>query len=134
MARVLSVAFAPNVTVRVEGDGTSPEVLLDAAQLEQIVMNLARNARDAMPSGTLTITTATDGPACAITVADTGCGFSPDARAHAFEPFFTTKPEGKGTGLGLATVHRIVTAAGGTIQLDSRPGTGTRIKISLPRL
>jgi two-component system, cell cycle sensor histidine kinase and response regulator CckA len=123
-------------------------VKVDPGYLVQVLMNLAVNARDAMPrGGTLEIATrrvfvddlqvrrhpgATTGPAVEVSVADTGCGIAPDALAHIFEPFFTTKEQGKGTGMGLAVVHGIVEQAGGFIEVDSNVGQGTMFRVYLP--
>lgn len=125
-------------------------VKADSALLEQIVMNLVVNARDAMPKGgKLTIETAvTDldhtpayhisprapGPYVRLSVADCGCGMTPEVQAHMFEPFFTTKEEGKGTGLGLSTVFGIVTQGGGGLDVTSEVGKGTRFDVYLPRV
>ncbi|HEX6964672.1 MAG TPA: PAS domain S-box protein [Gemmatimonadaceae bacterium] len=113
-------------------------VFADRTQLEQVLMNLAVNARDAMPNGgTLTIEVGTtpaagDAWAATLVVSDTGMGMPPDVAARAFEPFFTTKPLGQGTGLGLATVHGIVEQSGGTVRVSSDEGQGTTFTITLP--
>jgi hypothetical protein len=117
------VSFAPDL----------PRVRLDAGQLEQIVLNLAVNARDAMPEGGhLLVTTRRAGSQVHLEVRDTGAGMSEEVRLRAFEPFFTTKPKGEGTGLGLAIVHGIVTTAGGSVTIESSPGRGTTFRIALP--
>jgi signal transduction histidine kinase len=118
-------------------------VKADPGQMEQILVNLAVNARDAMPGGgTLTIDTDNvalggdsglpSGRYVRIRVEDTGTGMPPDVIARAFEPFFTTKPKGEGTGLGLATVYGIVKQAGGDVQVISQTGTGTTFTLLLP--
>ncbi|HET7189154.1 MAG TPA: PAS domain S-box protein [Gemmatimonadaceae bacterium] len=114
-------------------------VVVDRSQLEQVLLNLALNARDAMPQGgMLTVavgmTKASAGiPSRAtLTVSDTGVGMEPQVAARAFEPFYTTKPTGEGTGLGLATVHGIVSQSGGSIRIDTAPHRGTTFHISLP--
>jgi PAS domain S-box-containing protein len=136
----LSVVLAPDVG-RVRGN---------RVQLEQVVMNLAANARDAMPDGgTLTIATENvmvngnfpreqlriePGPYVMLSVADTGAGMDPVTQASIFEPFFTTKSPGQGTGLGLATVYGIVEQAGGAIYVYSEEGRGSVFKVYLPRV
>jgi PAS domain S-box-containing protein len=124
-------------------------VQVDPAQFEQVIVNLAVNARDAMPrGGRLTLETANavlsaeqvaghpeakPGEYVRLAVSDTGVGMSEEVQSHLFEPFFTTKARGKGTGLGLAMVYGIVEQAGGHITVDSRAGAGTAFRIYLPR-
>src|SRR5262249_5677828 len=109
--------------------------LADANQLELAILNLAINARDAMPEGgSLTITTGTtlDGNCpIMISVSDTGTGMSADVIERAFDPFYTTKPTGKGTGLGLSQVHGIVKQSGGDVTIASEVGKGTTVTIRL---
>ena len=131
--------------------GTSPHSIathVDAPQFEATLLNLAVNARDAMPrGGRLKITTGLreidaeraaemssirPGPYAVIAVADTGEGMSPEVKAHAFEPFFTTKEVGKGTGLGLSQVYGFVTQSGGHVEIESELGAGTTVTIYLP--
>jgi signal transduction histidine kinase len=116
-------------------DGTLPQVSADPNQLRRLLVNLAVNARDAMPAGgVLTIETrhAAGEGVVEINVRDTGTGMDEEVRSRLFEPFFTTKPEGKGTGLGLAAVHGIVTQSGGWIEVDTELGRGTTFSIGLP--
>jgi signal transduction histidine kinase len=122
----------------------SGRVKVDASQMQQVLMNLAVNARDAMPSGgrvglsirdvevdeaiALHQSNLPPGPYVALAVSDTGCGMSPDTAAHIFEPFFTTKEQGKGTGLGLSTVYGIVEQSRGHIRVESEVGRGTTFR------
>jgi signal transduction histidine kinase/CheY-like chemotaxis protein len=109
-------------------------ILVDPSQMQQVIMNLAVNSRDAMPNGgRLTIETAdAGGDQALLTVSDTGCGMDEATKSHLFEPFFTTKAKGKGTGLGLSIVYGIVKQNGGEILVESEPGQGTSFKIYLP--
>ena len=105
----------------------------DAVQLQQVIMNLAVNARDAMPEGgELNISLNHAGDTVVLMVRDTGMGMTNDVRARIFEPFFTTKPRGRGTGLGLAVIHGIIREHAGQIDVSSTVGEGTRFTISLP--
>jgi two-component system, cell cycle sensor histidine kinase and response regulator CckA len=132
-AAALQRALGDDVALELELADGDCVVELDRGQLEQILMNLTLNARDALPQGgTVTLTTARRGDRVRLFVADTGEGMSPEVRARAFEPFFTTKPRGQGTGLGLASVHGIVTRAGGDIEIRPRRGGGTVVSLDLP--
>ena len=118
-----------------------PPVSADPVQIEQVLLNLAGNARDAMPAGgrlRIEVTGGGRGPArtgqVVLTVSDSGVGMDEGTLAHVFEPFFTTKEVGRGTGLGLATVYGIVAQLGGEVSVASAPGAGTTFRISLPAL
>ena len=122
-----------HLTIRIDVARDLARVHADPGQLEQVLMNLALNARDAMPEGgTLTIGTRNVTDGVALVVRDTGHGMDAATKARIFEPFFTTKGHGKGTGLGLATVYGIVQQSGGRIQVESAPGAGTTFTIVLP--
>ncbi len=145
---LLASAVGAAIEIRVDPAADLPSIVADRGQVEQVLLNLAVNARDAMPhGGTLTIETSLadldDGYArlhpgvdigryVELAVSDTGTGMSAEVAAHMFEPFFTTKPVGQGTGLGLATVYGIVTGAGGSISVDSEEGTGTIFRLFFP--
>ena len=124
-----------NITLQVHAADTPLEIRVDPGQLDQVLINLAVNASDAMPDGgRITIHAAPAGPDWAeVTIADNGHGMPEEIRSRIFEPFFTTKEKGKGTGLGLSVVHGIVTQHGGTIAVESEIGAGTTFRIRLPR-
>lgn len=118
-----------------------PPVMADPVQLRQVLLNLVLNARDAMPQGgQIIVRTNPSEPfgdthsKVALLVEDNGCGMDEATRARLFEPFFTTKESGRGTGLGLATVKRIVTESGGLIEVKSEPGRGTQIEVLFPAI
>src|SRR5581483_3847028 len=102
-------------------------------QIEQVLLNLAINARDAMPEGgTIKFTTRCEEANVVVRVSDTGTGMDRETLAKIFDPFFTTKDKSKGTGLGLSVVYGIVKQIGGTIDVKSEPGTGTEFSLSFP--
>jgi len=147
--RMLRRLIGENIDLAVLPAAGLRRVLADRGQIEQVLFNLAANARDAMPrGGTLTIRTANvdldpgfarvnvgaaAGPHVRLGVADTGVGMDADTASRVFEPFFTTKSEGVGSGLGLATVYGIVKRAGGFVHVESAPGHGTSFSIYLPQ-
>ena len=147
MGDLLARTIGPHVRVETRLEPHLWHALADATQLEVMILNLAINARDAMPTGgRLTIETANvakvpaqlatelpPGEYVAITVSDTGTGMPPEVLARAFEPFFTTKPPGKGTGLGLAQLYGFAKQSGGTARIDSRLGEGSTVTVYLPR-
>ncbi len=133
LERLLNRTLSERVALRISCGPDVVPVFIDPAQLEQVLVNLAVNARDAMPEGgTLSIAVAGSEGGVRITVADDGTGMADDVREHAFEPFFTTKEPGEGTGLGLASVHGVVTDAGGVVEISSEVGSGTVVTIFLP--
>ncbi len=135
MRELLDQSLGPGVIVTFELAPGLPPAVGDANQLELAVLNLALNARDAMPDGgALTVKTAlsSDAKSLLVSVADTGAGMSPEVVARAFDPFFTTKPTGKGTGLGLSQVYGVVRQAGGEVTIDSKIGRGTKVTLCLP--
>lgn len=127
--------FPPAVLLRFDAGEQPCWVTIDLPQFELALLNIAANARDAMPHGGTFRIQLQDGQTHAVVrLSDTGEGMSEAVRAQAFEPFFSTKPPGSGTGLGLATTHAFVTAADGTIMLESESGHGTCVIIRLPRV
>jgi PAS domain S-box-containing protein len=149
-AKLLRSSFPATVDLRTDLDDDAPPVLLDPVQLEQVLMNLAINARDAVhSSGDIRISVRHSGSAkgvCAscrgnaegdfveLAVTDSGSGIPPEVQERMFEPFFTTKEVGQGSGMGLATVHGIVHEYGGHIVVESVPGHGTTLRVLLPAL
>jgi signal transduction histidine kinase len=145
---VLGRVLGEDVRLELRLDESVARVRVDPGQFDQIVLNIAANARDAMPGGgRLVVSTATTsitangraadldvqaGTYVQVSFADSGGGMSPEVQARIFEPFFTTKPFGQGTGLGLATVYGIVRQSHGGISVESSPGTGTTIHVYLP--
>jgi PAS domain S-box-containing protein len=150
IAELLSTAVGGHVDLRVEAAADLPAIRADRGQIGQVLLNLAVNARDAIArSGTLTIGTSVSevgaddgglppgvGPGryVTLTVSDTGVGMSPEVAARIFEPFFTTKSVGQGTGLGLSTVHAIVTKAAGIVTVESEEGAGTTFRLYFPAI
>lgn len=148
MQKMLRRLITENIALELVPARDLHMVRADAGQLEQVVMNLVINARDAMPQGgrlrieTANVTLgaadtgarpeATPGPYIVLTISDTGCGMDADTMEHMFEPFFTTKPAGQGTGLGLATVYGIVQRSSGHIVVSSAPGQGATFRVFLP--
>lgn len=146
---LLATSIGSPITLRLDLADDAPDIYADPGRIEQALLNLAANARDAMPDGgTLTIATASTrltgqgarhagsgihpGHYAKLTVTDTGTGMNPEVAARAFEPFFTTKEHASGTGLGLSTVHGVITQAGGAVIITSEPGSGTTFHIFIP--
>jgi CheY-like chemotaxis protein len=146
---LLQRAVGESITLRITGPTDPWNTLVDRSQLENVILNLALNARDAMPGGgelrieldNIRIDDNYAGPATELphgeyvmlALADNGCGMSDEVIAQAFEPFFTTKPVGEGTGLGLSMAYGFVKQSGGDIRIESREGQGTTVRIFLPR-
>lgn len=150
MRRLLARTISPMIDIKLSLDPALPHIVVDPVQMEQILMNLAINARDAMPDGgAITVRTthvildekycathaqAKTGPHVLLSMSDTGEGMTQETMEHLFDPFFTTKEVGKGTGLGLAMVYGIVTQHGGHIRVLSQPGVGSEFRVYLPVL
>ena len=150
LATMLRRLIGEDVQLELRLDAEAGRVSADPGQIEQVVMNLAVNARDAMPQGgRLVLETApasldqafvaahpgsTTGAHVRLSIHDTGCGMSPEVMSHLFEPFFTTKEPGRGTGLGLSTVYGIVKQHRGYIDVTSEPGRGSSFEVYLPRV
>lgn len=133
VASMLARTLGEHITLDLELADVPLVAVADRHQLDQILLNLAINARDAMPeAGVLSITAGPEDGTVVVRVADTGVGMPMDVVARAFEPFFSTKDRGRGSGLGLATVYGIVQRSGGEVTLDSEVGRGTTVTISLP--
>ena len=148
MADLIRRTVGPQVSLDIVGRPGTWTALVDPNQLENALLNLAINARDAMPDGgRLIVETANSwidarnaaardvepGPYLTLSVTDTGTGMTPDVIARAFDPFFTTKPLGLGTGLGLSMIYGFAKQSGGQVRIHSLPGQGTTVKLFLPR-
>ncbi len=144
--RILQVVVGESVRVEMHRCEEVLPVKVDPSQIEQVLLNVATNARDAMKEGgTLTIRSASEqvgedsglnlppGDYARVRIEDTGVGMAPEDAARAFDPFFSTKERGRGTGLGLASVYGIVTQSGGDVRIESSPGAGTVVEFHLPR-
>jgi len=130
---ILRRLIGEHISIETVLAGREGWIRADTTQIEQVLLNLAVNARDAMPDGgTLTIETRSEPGSVVVTVKDTGQGMDSEVQSHLFEPFFTTKEEGKGTGLGLATVYGVVTQSGGFVTVESAPGDGAVFHVHLP--
>ena len=148
LQKMLNRVIGEDIVLDVAMEPRLGQTMAESGQIEQVIVNLVVNARDAMPrGGTIRIQTAnadltaefcrrhdgaTPGRYVAVTVEDSGCGMTPDVLAHVFEPFYTTKPAGRGTGLGLSTVYGVVKQSGGYIAIDSAVGSGTTVTVYLP--
>jgi signal transduction histidine kinase len=127
-------AIPGTIGLRLALDAKAPQVLVDATQMQQVLVNLVTNAAQAMPrGGTVDIALTSRSGTTSLSVTDSGEGMTPEVLERALEPFFTTRPVGS-AGLGLSMVHSIVTAHGGSVRIESRPGVGTEVVVSLPAL
>jgi signal transduction histidine kinase len=124
---------AANVELSLDVATSLPTVFVDAGQIEQALLNLITNSRDAMPEGGRLRLSARGLAGCVeVAVTDSGGGMAPEIVSQVFDPLFTTKPPGRGTGLGLPIVREVVAAHGGTVDFESRDGEGTTVIIRLP--
>jgi CheY-like chemotaxis protein/two-component sensor histidine kinase len=133
---MLRQLLGEDVDLRIELDLSGAHALADEGLIEQVLINLVVNARDAMPAGgEIAVRTRdlADPPRVLLEIRDTGMGMTPEVRERIFEPFFTTKGPDKGTGLGLSTVKRIVEELQGTIEVETEPGRGTTFRLGMPR-
>ena len=147
---ILRTSVGEKIELKIQSERDMWYVRADKSQIDNVLINLCVNARDAMPNGgRLTVETsnvqfgqrrnrppmgAEPGSYVALIVRDTGHGMDEDTQSHVFEPFFTTKEKGKGTGLGLSTAYGIVKQSGGCIEVESKPGRGATFKIYFPRV
>ncbi len=133
MRSLILPMFPRGVKVQMNLPAPGVRVRMDRDELELVLLNIASNACDAMPDGgRFALSVESDEAHARISMEDTGEGMAPDVLARLFEPFFTTKPKDKGTGIGMAIVHRFVADSGGDIDVDSTPGLGTRVRIKIP--
>jgi two-component system cell cycle sensor histidine kinase/response regulator CckA len=147
MEALLRPLIPSSIELRIVDRHAGARIVADPVQLQQVIVNLAVNARDAMPGGgrlTLSVSTRelshaeavalgiASGPYVELAISDTGVGIQPQVRPRIFEPFFTTKEPGKGTGLGLATCYGIVQECRGAIEVESQPGRGATFRVLLP--
>ena len=144
MANLLRTAVSRTHPIEIEVQRPFGRVLVDRSQIERVLLNLSLNARDAMPRGGRSASRFArsrsrsaqirPAPTCCSKSRTPGAGMDAATRERLFEPFFTTKAPGKGSGIGLAVVYRVVERCGGFLQVDSEPGRGTRMRIYLPRV
>jgi PAS domain S-box-containing protein len=134
LAGMLRRTLDQRIRIALDVQPACPPLRADPGQLESALLNIAINARDAMPDGgLLSFSAAPDGDMVAIRVADMGTGMTDEVRERAFEPFFTTKEHGRGTGLGLSTVYGFAKQSNGAVEIDSAPGRGTTVTLRIPR-
>jgi signal transduction histidine kinase len=145
LSELLRTTVGSKVALEVRQDPKLWAALIDPGQIDHVILNLAMNARDAMPdggrlilmTGNISLSNSAEdlpgGDYVVLTVSDTGSGMADDVLARAFEPFFTTKPVGRGSGLGLSQVYGIVRQSGGSVRIESNPGAGTTVTVYLTR-